>query len=272
VNADPRQPPVVLTIAGSDNSGGAGIQADLKTISAYGCYALTAVTCVVAEVPGRVSSIQSVRQSVLREQIALSLSAFPVAAVKTGMLYSGMLVGAVADQLALAKTAHSSLPVVVDPVMVATSGHLLLQRKAVALYRSRVFPLATIVTPNVDELRELTGRSIRDVETLADAGKALSDSTGCAVLAKGGHLRGEIAVDLLISAQGVERFEGPFVPGVSTHGTGCTLSAAIASGLALGDSLSEAVRKAKLYVYRCIRDHLRWNSTEALSHFSKAAF
>src|SRR5215210_2949616 len=182
-------PPVALTIAGSDNSAGAGAQADLKTFTALGVYGLTAITCVVAEVPGKVSAIQPVASEIVAEQIQLSLGAFPVAAVKTGMLYSREIIATVCDVLEKLPLAARP-PLVVDPVMVATSGDLLLQRDAVELYQTRLFPKAALVTPNLDEARELVGRSIDNREEMERAGKELAERFGCAWLLKGGHLRG----------------------------------------------------------------------------------
>lgn len=270
--------PVALTIAGSDNSAGAGIQADLKTFSAHGVYGLTALTCVVAEVPGRVSRIQAVDPEVVREQIALSFEAFPVAALKTGMLFSRENVLLVAELYAGLTVPRPAL--VVDPVMVATSGDSLLRADAVTAYRERLFPLAAVVTPNLDEARALLGgRVIADVNALADAGGELSVRFNVPFLMKGGHLAradGEPAVDLLVTPEGgVETFSAPFTAGVQTHGTGCTYAAAITAGLAQGRSLSESVRRAKAYVSAAIAGFHRWErpdgrTTDALNHFPAA--
>jgi hydroxymethylpyrimidine/phosphomethylpyrimidine kinase len=254
--------PVVLTIAGSDNSAGAGAQADLKTFSYFGCYGLTAITCVVAEVPGKVAAIQAIRPEIVVEQIALSYEAFPVAVAKTGMLFSGAIVEAVAEAFGARKT-----KLVVDPVMVASSGDPLLKKSAIAAYEKALFPHATLVTPNLDELRMLTGRNIRNLDEMREAGGYLLEKYGCAFLLKGGHLRAKVAVDLLVTSRGVEEFSAPFVAGIKTHGTGCTYSAAIAANLALGSSLSEAVSAAKKYVTLAIGKSLRWRKTQALEHF-----
>lgn len=257
--------PVVLSIAGSDNSAGAGAQADLKTISALGGYGLTAITCVVAEVPGKVSAIQPITPEIVAEQIRLSLDAFPVAAVKTGMLYSRDIIEAVLAVL-------PACPLVVDPVMVATSGDPLLREDAIALYRERLLPLATLATPNLDEARVLLGAPIADLAAMRDAGPALVEKYGCAFLLKGGHLRSDTAVDLLFLRDGsVHEYTAPFVPGVSTHGTGCTTSAAVATGLARGLDLPSAVGEAKQFVTRAIANFLRWGRTDALHHFTARA-
>jgi hydroxymethylpyrimidine/phosphomethylpyrimidine kinase len=257
-----RRKPVVLTIAGSDNSAGAGAQADLKTFSYFGCYGLTAITCVVAEVPGKVAAIQAIRPEIVVEQVALSFTAFPVAAAKTGMLYSVSIVEAVSEALAARKT-----KLVVDPVMVASSGDPLLKKSAIAAYQNVLFPHATLVTPNLDELKILAGRDIRNLNEMRDAGGLLVEKYGCPFLLKGGHLRGKIALDILVTAKGFEEFAAPFVVGIKTHGTGCTYSAAVAANLALGSSLSEAVSAAKHYVTRAIEKSLRWKKTHALEHF-----
>jgi hydroxymethylpyrimidine/phosphomethylpyrimidine kinase len=265
--------PPILTIAGSDNSAGAGAQADLKTISALGGYGLTAITCVVAEVPGKVSAIQPIAPALVAEQVRLSFAAFPVAAVKTGKLYSREIIAAVCDTLAecMDKTGRR-VPLVVDPVMVATSGDPLLQNDAVALYRERLFPLATVVTPNLDEVRTLLGRSVTSVAEMREAGAALVAQFGPSFLIKGGHLREPIATDLLCERAGMTDFTAPFVPGVSTHGTGCTYSAAIAAGLGKGLALREAVAEAKQFVTCAVVHFLRWENgertTDALRHFA----
>lgn len=256
-------PPVVLTVAGSDNSCGAGAQADLKAISAHGCYGQTAVTCVVAEVPGQVSAIHAVPSALVAEQIKLSLTAFPVAAAKTGMLYSASTIRAVA-----AVFAANRMPLVVDPVMVASSGDPLIKPAAIAAYKKFLFPLATVLTPNVDELELLCGGvrvgSFADLCLLATE---LSQRTGCAVLAKGGHLGGTRARDALAHEGDLKTFSAPFVRGAAHHGTGCTYSAAIASNLACGLPLVESVAKAKRYITEAIRRSLSWKGTSALNHF-----
>jgi hydroxymethylpyrimidine/phosphomethylpyrimidine kinase len=266
-------PPPVLSIAGSDNSAGAGIQADLKTMSALGVYGLTAVTCVVAEVPGKVSAIQGIEPAIVAEQVRLLFGAFPVAAIKTGMLYSSEILNAVADILEEVRPRGVGAPLVVDPVMVATSGDRLLQPEAVAVYRSRFFPVATLVTPNLDEASALLGEAIGSRAQMREAGHELVKAYGTAFLMKGGHLKEESAADLLVDAGGAEHwYEAPFVRGVSTHGTGCTYSAAIASELAKGLGLTEAVAGAKRFVTRAVSAHLRWTcngrSTDALHHFA----
>ncbi|MGB8165978.1 MAG: bifunctional hydroxymethylpyrimidine kinase/phosphomethylpyrimidine kinase [Chthoniobacteraceae bacterium] len=261
--------PVTLTIAGSDNSAGAGAQADLKTMSALGAYGVTAITCVVAEVPGKVSMIQAIEPRIVAEQIRLLFEAFPIAAVKTGMLYSREIIIAVVDALA-----PFAGPLVVDPVMVATSGDPLLQADAVALYRERLIPRATLVTPNLDEVRTLLGRPVTNLDEMRRAGIELVAQFGTSFLIKGGHLREAIATDLLCEDGGaVHEFSAPFVPGVSTHGTGCTYAAAITAGLGKGLVLRDAVAEAKEFLTRAVTNFLSWERpggrTDALNHFAR---
>lgn len=255
--------PVVLTIAGSDNSCGAGAQADLKTITALGGYAQTAITCVVAEIPGRVSAIQPVRPRIVAEQARLSLGAFPVAAIKTGMLYSASIIRAVAAEL---DRLPKLPPLVVDPVMVASSGDPLLKKSAIAAYENLLFPRAALVTPNLDELRILSGMPCRNPAEMKAAGLALARKFGVPFLLKGGHLKARRAVDILASESGFEEFHADFIRGADTHGTGCAFSAAIATGLAQGFPLTESVAQAKKFISAAIASRLRWKKTSALNH------
>ena len=260
----PMNIPVMLSIAGSDCSAGAGIQADMKAAAAMGVYGLTAVTCVVAEVPGQVESIQPVDPAVAAAQTRLCLDTFPVAAVKTGMLYSPEIVEAVAGELK-----ERSLPLVVDPVMIATAGNTLMLESALAVYERSLLPLTTLLTPNLDELARLLGRPVEGEEGLRRGARELAHRYDCAVLAKGGHLAGSCC-DVLALPDGGERvWRRERIEGISTHGTGCTLSAAIAARLAQGDSLGDAVEMGLGYVANAIARSLRWESprrVEALKH------
>ncbi len=264
--------PVALTIAGSDNSAGAGIQADLKTFTACGVYGLTAITCVVAEVPGKVSAIQAVEPAIVAEQIRLSFEAFPISALKTGMLYSREIIEAVCDTLGEVYAGNTFRPFfVIDPVMVASSGDLLLKPEAITLLQERLFPLADLLTPNMDEAGALLGRRITTIAEMETAGDELVRMYGCAVLMKGGHLQGDRATDLLFTRDGARHsFSAPFIPGVSTHGTGCTTAAAITAHVARGVPLPDAVERAKLFVTKAVRKSLRWQGphgvTDALNH------
>ena len=264
--------PVVLTIAGSDSSAGAGIQADLKTFTALGVYGLTAVTCVVAETPGKVSRIEPVSAKIVRKQIAVLLDNFPVAAVKTGLLYSAEIISTVARALVdLTGKIDRKIPLVIDPVIVATSGAKLLRANAIELYKKELFPLATLITPNLDEAARLLGKPIVDLADMRIAGKKLAEKFGVSILLKGGHLTGNRAVDLLFANDHVIKFSAPFVRGISTHGTGCTYSAAIAAGLASGLLLEDAIGRAKKFVTASIARRFRWTSSsgknlDALNH------
>jgi len=251
--------PVALTIAGSDSSAGAGIQADLKTFSALGVYGLTAITCVVAETPGHVSEIEPVSAKMVAAQIEVLLKSFPVAAIKTGLLFSGEIVSAVAATL----RARATFSLVVDPVMVATSGDLLLRDDAVDAYERELFPLASLITPNLDEAARLLGEPIGDLQAMRTAGGRLAEKYQVPVLLKGGHLAGEDAIDLLFVAGDVVEFSAPFSRGIATHGTGCTYSAAITAGLSKGLSLEESVRRAKKFVTATIAQHLSWEKGAA---------
>src|SRR5437868_3993782 len=190
--------PLALTIAGSDCSAGAGVQADLKTFTALGVYGLTAVTCIVAEVPRKVSQVEPVTARMVREQIEVLLKNFRVGAIKTGLLCSAEIVCAVAETIqAGKKKAARSIPFVVDPVMIATSGDNLLGPEAVESYKNKLFPLATLITPNLDEAALLLETTIIDRKQMENAAKALAKKYRASVLLKGGHLRGDDAIDLL---------------------------------------------------------------------------
>ena len=260
--------PVALTIAGSDSSAGAGIQADLKTFNALGVYGLTAVTCVVAEIPGKVSRIEPVRTEMVQEQIQVLAQNFPISAIKTGLLCSAEIISTVAKVIV---DLEGKVPLVVDPVITATSGDPLLECDAVETYKSELFALATLITPNLDEAAQLLGETIVDRASMERAGKELGGKFNTAILLKGGHLPGKRAVDLLFANGKVAEFAAPFVRDVATHGTGCSYSAAITAGLASGMKLEDSIASAKKFVTACIADRLRWQSVsgsniDALRH------
>lgn len=268
-------PAVALTIAGSDSSSGAGIQADLKTFSALGVYGLTAITCVVAETPGVVSKIEPVSAELVREQIEVLLRGFPVAAIKTGLLFSRKIVEEVARTLRThGEKTKARVPLVIDPVMVATSGDVLLRDDAIESYERDLFPLAALITPNLREAARLSGEPIRDLPAMRKTGEMLAKKYGVPMLLKGGHLAGDQAIDLLCVGGNVVEFSAPFLRGVTTHGTGCTYSAAIAAGLANELPLEESVRRAKEFVTATIAQHHAWKTPEgsalhALNHSPK---
>jgi len=260
----PADVPIALTIAGSDTSAGAGLQADLKTFGALGVYGLTAVTCVVAETPGLVSKIEAVSAEMVRTQMEVLLKSFPVAAIKTGLLYSGDIVSVVAQTLRT-HAASAAIPLVIDPVMVATSGDLLLRDDAMEAYERELFPLAALVTPNLHEAARLLGEPINDLAAMRGAGTRLTEKYRVPMLLKGGHLPGQDAIDLLFLVGQVVEFSMPFSRGIHTHGTGCTYSAAITAGLASGFSLEEAVHRAKKFVTATIAQHLSWETASGAS-------
>ena len=261
--------PVALTIAGSDSSAGAGVQADLKTFSALGVYGLTAVSCVVAEIPGKVSRIEPVSAALVREQINVLAETFPIAAIKTGLLYSREIIKAVGR--AIVDFKRDRIPLIVDPVMIATSGDRLLEPPAVEAYETELFPLAALITPNLDEAAWLLETKIKDRQSMEKAVRELAKKYRVSVLLKGGHLAGSAAVDLLFAGNKLTEFSAPFVRGVATHGTGCTYSAAITAGLASGLSLDDAICRAKKFVTQSIRSRFRWalrsgKALDALNH------
>jgi hydroxymethylpyrimidine/phosphomethylpyrimidine kinase len=263
--------PVALTVAGSDSSAGAGAQADLKTFSALSVYGVNAITSVVAEVPGKVAGIHPVTPVVVRQQIEVLFAAFPIAAVKTGLLLSRDIVEAVATALTrLIDKSGPPVPLVIDPVMVATSGDLLLRPTALRAYERKLFPIAALVTPNLDEVATLLGRQIVDVDGMRKAGAELVAKYRVPFLLKGGHLAGDRAIDLLFEGNSVREFSAPFSRDVATHGTGCTYSAAITAGLASGLSLHDAITAAKQFVTSTIAQHFSWRGAgapvDALNH------
>lgn len=237
--------PRVLSIAGSDSGGGAGIQADLKTFSALGCFGMTAVTALTAQNSTGVRAIHGVPPEMLAAQIDAVVEDIGVDAVKIGMLHSTVTVKTVAAAL----DRHRLRPVVLDPVMVATSGARLIDPPAVAALVRQLFPQAVLVTPNLDEAALLDDRPIASEADMEAAARRLLAMGAKAVLLKGGHLAGEVVADLLlIDGDGPRWFHGPRIPTANTHGTGCTLSSAIAAFLALGQPLADAVAAARDYV------------------------
>jgi hydroxymethylpyrimidine/phosphomethylpyrimidine kinase len=247
--APPR--PRALTIAGSDSGGGAGIQADLKTFSALGVYGMTAITAVTVQNTMGVSSFEALSPTTVRDQIVAVVDDIGVDAAKTGMLASAAIVDAVADAIEA-----SAVPnLVVDPVFVSKHGHTLLAEDAVDVLRTRILPRATLVTPNLPEAAGLTELTVASRDDMRKAAEAILGFGAGAALIKGGHLLGEgDASDLLVAADGTERWlTVPRIDTPHTHGTGCTLSAAIAARLARGDDLASAVERGKAFVTAAIR-------------------
>ncbi|WBY16547.1 bifunctional hydroxymethylpyrimidine kinase/phosphomethylpyrimidine kinase [Erythrobacteraceae bacterium WH01K] len=248
-------PPRILSIAGSDSSGGAGIQADVKTITMLGGYAMTAITAVTAQNSIGVQGITPLEGEFVAAQIRSCIDDIGVDAIKIGMLQNADIIGHVA---AVLEGLSGDLPVILDPVMVATSGARLLESDAIDVMRTRLFPLATMLTPNLPELELLSGRKLRDTSLAREAAQELATAHGCAVLAKGGHTgdeenEGSQVIDLLQMADGsMASFTDARIYSRNTHGTGCTLSAAIATLLGHGQNVEHSVRLARQFVREAI--------------------
>ena len=241
---------VALTVAGSDSGGGAGIQADLKTFHVHGVFGTCALTAITAQNPGRISAVQPLKPRLVAEQMDRVFEAFPIRAGKTGMLYDAAIIESVADRFAHRKV----VKLVVDPVMVASSGAVLLRKDAVKALTRGLFPLAVVVTPNVAEAEVLTQRAIRTLDDLRLAARRLAEKYGVPFLVKGGHLRGaNRAVDVLFDGTDFHEYRPMMAPKIRTHGTGCTFSAAITANLALGYGLSASIGRAKGFVTTAIQ-------------------
>ena len=239
----------VLSIAGSDSGGGAGIQADLKTFAALGCYGMTAITALTAQNTLGVSAIHGVPPEMLKAQLCAVFDDIGVDAVKIGMLHAPDIVRTVAWALKQYRVQR----VVLDPVMVATSGDTLITPKTVQVLVEELVPLATVITPNLDEAALLLSRTIESAHELEAAARDLLAMGAPAVLLKGGHLPGMEVVDLLVTGSGpVQRLASPRIESRNTHGTGCTLSSAMAAYLALGEPLHRAVALARGYILQAI--------------------
>jgi len=239
--------PRALSIAGSDSGGGAGIQADLKTFSALGVFGMTAITAVTAQNTAEVTGIVELRPDDVAKQIDAVVTDIGVDAAKTGMLSSAPIIEIVADRIRRYRIDR----LVVDPVMISKAGALLLRPEAMAALRKTLLPLALVVTPNLHEAGQLTGREIRTIEQMEDVARALGALGPRCVVVKGGHLEGG-AVDVFFDGARVERLEARRVPTKHTHGTGCVFSAAITAGLARGQTPPAAVRGAKTFITRAI--------------------
>ncbi|MEM6584275.1 MAG: bifunctional hydroxymethylpyrimidine kinase/phosphomethylpyrimidine kinase [Pseudomonadota bacterium] len=245
-----RKPPRVLSIAGSDSSGGAGIQADIKTIAMLGGYAMTAITTVTAQNSVGVQAIAPMSGEVVAKQIRSCIEDIGVDAVKIGMLHDEEIIEAVAQAL---KALPDEAPIVLDPVMIATSGAALIAPEAITALRHALFPDASLLTPNLPELGHLVGRTLATSDEMIVAAQQLSEETGAAVLAKGGHTSDDRIIDILVQpGQEPGYFEHERIATAHTHGTGCTLSSAIATLLAHGQSMENAVRLGRNFVVRAI--------------------
>jgi hydroxymethylpyrimidine/phosphomethylpyrimidine kinase len=246
--------PVALSIAGSDSGGNAGIQADLRAFHVFGVHGCTAITALTAQNPLGVAAVSPVTAAFLGQQLDAVLDCYAVGAIKTGMLATADLIAVVAERL----SARPLIAKVIDPVMVATSGARLLEDSAITVLQSRLLPLATLITPNLPEAEVLLGRPIQGLAGATAAARELSARYGCAVLVKGGHEAQHRATDVLCDGRTAWRVTTPVVPEpLSTHGTGCALSAAITAALACGRTLAASVVAGKAYVYAAIRDGSR---------------
>jgi len=239
---------IALTIAGSDSGGAAGIQADLKTFQQFGVFGTTVIVAITAQNTLGVRAVEVVTESMVSAQLIALAEDLPPAALKTGMLAEASLVRRVARAI----RENGWAPLVVDPVMVSSSGSRLLTTEAEEVMREDLLPLAALVTPNLDEAAILTGRVVHDPSTMERAGATLLRFGAGAALIKGGHLKEGEITDVLVSASGIRHFTHPRIDTRSTHGTGCTLSAAITAGLALGRPLEEAVADGLDFVHRAI--------------------
>ncbi|MCT4792560.1 MULTISPECIES: bifunctional hydroxymethylpyrimidine kinase/phosphomethylpyrimidine kinase [Exiguobacterium] len=265
----------VLTIAGSDSGGGAGIQADLKTFSALGVYGMSVITAITAQNTLGVQAVEDVSPELVEAQLTSIFSDIRVDAVKIGMVSNQETIQVIARQLE-----KYPLPIVLDPVMVAKGGHALLQPNAEQALLEQLLPLATLVTPNIPEIERMIGGTVHSLADMKQAAVKLIERQTGAVLLKGGHLEGQDATDLLYTDERYVVFEQERIESRHTHGTGCTLSAAIAANLALGHSLEDSVRYAKRYVTEAIRHgfalghgigpthhfHELWRDTHATTH------
>jgi len=247
-----KNPARILSIAGSDSGGGAGIQADIKTVTALGGYAMTAITAVTVQDSTGVHGFHPVPPAIVAEQIRIVLADLGADAIKTGMLVSAGCVQAVADAL----EPYARLPLVVDTVMIAKGGTMLLDDAGIDAMRARLFSLAALITPNAPEAARLSGITIASVDDLVRAGMMLREAGAHAVLVKGGHLGGGTVTDVLVDEAGVHRFSAPRIESASTHGTGCTLASAIATGLAQGLPLQDAIVRAREFVREAMRTGL----------------
>ena len=241
----------ILTIAGSDSGGGAGIQADLKTITCLGSYGMSAITAITAQNTQKVIAIEPVSPPFMIQQAEACLSDIGADVIKTGMLANHPMIEATVKLVQKYKT----IPLIVDPVMVATSGDLLLERDSLSVLTEKLFPQALLVTPNIPEAELLAHILISNEEGMIKAGQKIIEQSGCeAVLVKGGHLKGTELVDILVTKQGdVTPFKTPRIETTNTHGTGCTLASAIATFIAQGNRLDEAVKLATAYVQGAIK-------------------
>jgi hydroxymethylpyrimidine/phosphomethylpyrimidine kinase len=260
--------PVALTIAGSDSGGGAGVQADLKTFAALGVHGTSAITCLTAQNPRRILAVETCSPKMLRQQLEAVFEELAPRAVKTGMLYSVENILVVADFFHTRHPSPATRHLIVDPVFISTSGARLLKPDALEVLKQKLLPLAALVTPNLDEAEILAEQAIRSPGAMRAAAKKIRSRFGCAVLLKGGHLKNcREAVDVYFDGKTELLLTAPFVKNVSTHGTGCTYSAAICAALALGHDLPRAVEIGKNFITRAISESYKIGRHFALKNF-----
>lgn len=253
----------VLTVAGSDSGGGAGIQADLKTFSAFGVFGTSVITAVTAQNLSGVSSVQAIDPEVVQKQLLAVLQGFPIKAIKTGMLFSAEIIEVIARIL----SDYGNIPLVIDPVFAATSGSKLIRDDAVQQLQEKLFPLAHLITPNIPEAEILLETKIEVRDHLEQAARMLFERFNVPVLMKGGHLA-DTAVDILVDRTGMEPFVSNLISGVNNHGSGCTLASAVAASLAKGESLRQAVKTAKIYITDSLKNSLELSpDIRVINHF-----
>ncbi|MDP6858524.1 MAG: bifunctional hydroxymethylpyrimidine kinase/phosphomethylpyrimidine kinase [Verrucomicrobiales bacterium] len=240
---------IALSIAGSDPSGGAGIQADIKTFHSFGVHGLTAITCVTSQVPGKVINIEPVSVNALKTQIDTLFSEYKISAIKTGLLVSSDLIEVLISSL---DNGRIDAPLVVDPVMISTSGTKLLNVDALSLYIEELIPRSTLYTPNLSEAATLLGIESKDVNDPAECANLLYQKYGSSVLLKGGHFKSTMATDFLVDESGIKSFSKPFSEKIPAHGTGCTYSASICACIAKGLNLHDSILKSKNYISKSI--------------------
>ena len=254
---------VALTIAGSDSGGGAGIQADLKTFSAFGIYGTSVVTAITAQNLDGVYAIQGVEPDVVKQQLIAVLKGFPVKAIKTGMLYSREIIEIIAHTL----NDYKKFPLIIDPVFASTSGMKLIKDDAIESLKKKLFPLANLVTPNMPEAEILLEKNLSNVHDLEEAAEKLFNIFKVPFLIKGGHLE-DFAIDVLYDNKGIKKFSSELVKNVNNHGSGCTFSSAITSNIVKGYNLRQAISKAKEYIYGSLKySHNISEFNNVINHF-----
>ncbi|MDQ8202660.1 bifunctional hydroxymethylpyrimidine kinase/phosphomethylpyrimidine kinase [Pelagicoccus sp. SDUM812003] len=256
--------PTALSIAGSDSGANAGIQVDLMTFAAHGVYGTTAITCLTAQNPTGITAVHAAPTEIVVSQIEQVLAYYPVAAAKTGMLFNREIIAAVAETVAK----RPELKLVVDPVSVATSGHPLLEPDALATLKKELLPLASVITPNLDEAKLLLDRDIETPQAMEQAARELAAAYQAHVLVKGGHLAGDQLIDIVAEPTGkIHRYTQTRIDNIDTHGSGCTLSSATAANLARGLPALLAIEEARFYLRRGMENALKLPEANFINHY-----